>query len=209
MSTPKLEPFGDAAYRMTLPDAELDGRTARALLDALRAVPGVVDAIVTEGDALVTFDPASPPDPALVSRAVTSSSSAPHSPTPPAEHVVTVRYDGPDLDDVARATGMSRADVIRAHSAGEYEVAFLGFLPGFAYLRGLDARLVLPRRPTPRSRVAPGSLGIAGPYTGVYPFASPGGWHLLGQAVDFVLFDPRTGARLTAGDRVRFVPMEP
>jgi UPF0271 protein len=119
-----------------------------------------------------------------------------------------VRYDGPDLDGVARAAGMTRADVVRAHASRLYDVALMGFLPGFAYLRGLDPRLSMPRRGTPRARVAALSVGIAGPYTGIYPFASPGGWNLLGTVVGFEPFDAATGARLQLGDRVRFAPEE-
>jgi KipI family sensor histidine kinase inhibitor len=100
---------------------------------------------------------------------------------------------------------MARAEVVAAHSAPTYVVVTLGFQPGFAYLRGIDPRLVLPRRATPRPRVPALSVAIAGPYAGVYPFESPGGWHLLGTAIDFVPFDPEHGAALAVGDRVRFV----
>ncbi|HEX3344918.1 MAG TPA: carboxyltransferase domain-containing protein, partial [Polyangiaceae bacterium] len=121
------------------------------------------------------------------------------------EHTVRVRYDGLDLDEVAAASGLSRHEVGAVHRVAAYEVAAIGFLPGFAYLRGLDPRLVLPRRATPRTRVPALSVAVAGPYTGVYPFASPGGWHLLGTAVGFAPFDATTGAALSLGDRVRFV----
>lgn len=120
---------------------------------------------------------------------------------------IAVRYDGTDLDDVARATGLTTDDVIGAHHGTTYEVAFCGFAPGFAYLRGLDPRLHLPRRPTPRTSVPAGSVAIAAEYSAVYPRSSPGGWHLLGTT-DAVLFDPdrRPPALLTPGARVRFVP---
>lgn len=95
--------------------------------------------------------------------------------------------------------------MVALHTGAVYEVAFVGFLPGFAYLRGLDPRLVLPRRAAPRTRVPALSVAVAGPYAGVYPFAAPGGWHLLGTAVDFAPFDAVTGAAMAAGDRVRFV----
>jgi UPF0271 protein len=121
---------------------------------------------------------------------------------------VKVRYDGPDLGDVARATGLSAAEVARLHWARDYVVAQVGFLPGFAYLRGLDGRLVVPRRGAPRTRVPARAVGIAGPYTGVYPFESPGGWNLLGTAVDFTPFVPERGATLELDDRVRFVPCQ-
>jgi UPF0271 protein len=111
------------------------------------------------------------------------------------------------LSDVARQIGASQEDVISLHTAAEYVVAMVGFLPGFAYLRGLDLRLVVPRRPTPRPRVSARSVAIGGPYTGVYPHASPGGWHVIGTAPDFISFDVRRGASLAVGDRVRFTPV--
>src|SRR5690606_13055047 len=104
-------------------------------------------------------------------------------------HEIAVRYDGPDLADVAERTGCSIADVIALHSAREYAVLAIGFAPGFAYLGELDPALVLPRRDTPRTRVPAGSVAIAGAQTGIYPRVSPGGWHLLGTT-DAVLFDP-------------------
>jgi KipI family sensor histidine kinase inhibitor len=112
-------------------------------------------------------------------------------------------YDGPDLDEVARATGLSTDEVIGAHVGATYEVDTLGFAPGFAYLVGLDTRLHLPRRATPRSRVPAGALAIAGEYTAVYPFASPGGWSLIGRVDEPMCEGHR--ARLSLGDRVRFV----
>jgi len=125
----------------------------------------------------------------------------------PAEHAIEVVYDGPDLDDVARLTGLSPAEVAELHASRVYVVELVGFLPGFGYLSPLDPRLVVPRRASPRPRVAAASLAIAGLYTGIYPLASPGGWHLVGRAVDASLFDPaRTPPSLFApGDRVRFV----
>jgi UPF0271 protein len=194
-----LEAFGDAAFRAHLPE----GAPSRAVFESLRALPGVVDAVVTERHALVTFDPAAPP--AGVGDAIERALSGPAPASRPRAHAIAVRYDGRDLDDVARAAGLSREDVVARHVQAAYVVAAIGFVPGFAYLRGLDPRLVLPRRAAPRPRVPAGSVAIAGPYAGVYPLASPGGWHLLGTALDAVLFDPRVGATLALGDRVTFV----
>lgn len=120
---------------------------------------------------------------------------------------IPVRYDGADLHHVAAATGLDLDQVISAHAAPTYEVAFCGFAPGFGYLRGLDERLHLPRRPTPRVSVPSGSVAIAAAYTAVYPRSSPGGWHLLGTT-DVVLFDPgrEQPALLAPGTSVRFVP---
>jgi len=123
----------------------------------------------------------------------------------PAEiHTIDVVYDGDDLESVAAAIGRSKEAVIALHSDAEYRVAMLGFLPGFAYLRGLAPELRLPRR-APRPRVPAASVAIAAEYTGIYPFASPGGWHLLGRARGFEAFGPN-GAALAIGDVVRFVP---
>jgi UPF0271 protein len=193
-----LEVFGDAAWRVRLPP----GANGRAVLDALRALPRVVDAVVSERHALVTFDPSEPPD--GVETAVERALSARGSPNRTREHVVSVRYDGMDLDEVARAVGMKPEEVTARHSGQTYLVAAVGFLPGFAYLRELDQRLAVPRRATPRPRILGLSVGIAGPYTGIYPFASPGGWNIIGTAIAFAPFDARLGATLGLGDRVRF-----
>jgi UPF0271 protein len=199
----RLEPFGDAAFRIRLPD---EADTA-ALRDALKALPRIIDVVVTEHHALITFDPESPPD--GVDGVVDDSLGALPRVRAPTTHLVQVRYDGPDLEEVARAVGMTPRQVISLHNEPDYVVAAVGFLPGFAYLRGLPARLEIARRTSPRTRVAPLSVGIAGPYTGIYPFASPGGWSLIGTALDFTAFDAQRGARLALGDRVRFVENEP
>jgi KipI family sensor histidine kinase inhibitor len=102
---------------------------------------------------------------------------------------IAVVYDGPDLDAVARATGLSTDDVVERHRAGRYVCAFCGFAPGFGYLTGLDPALHVPRRATPRTRVPAGSVAIAAEYTAVYPSVSPGGWHLIGRT-DAALWDP-------------------
>jgi KipI family sensor histidine kinase inhibitor len=123
-----------------------------------------------------------------------------------AQVVIEVRYDGPDLADVASLTGLAVEEVVARHTARTYSVAFLGFSPGFPYLLGLDPTLRVPRLDSPRTAVPPGSVGIGGDQTGVYPSATPGGWRLLGRT-DAVLFDigrdPVT--LLAAGDTVRFV----
>ncbi|MFE7571723.1 allophanate hydrolase subunit 1 [Streptomyces sp. NPDC057539] len=121
-----------------------------------------------------------------------------------------VSYDGPDLAEVAALWGVPPEEVARIHSAAEFRVAFCGFAPGFGYLTGLPARYAVPRRPTPRTAVPPGSVALAGPYTGVYPRSSPGGWQLIGTT-DTVLWDPdRVPAALLApGTRVRFVATRP
>lgn len=116
---------------------------------------------------------------------------------------------GPDLEHVARHTGLSPAEVVKRHTAPEYVVYFIGFQPGFPYLGGLDHTLATPRRAEPRVSVAAGSVGIGGSQTGIYPAASPGGWQLIGHSA-LQLFDPGNNppTLLQPGDRVRFVASE-
>jgi KipI family sensor histidine kinase inhibitor len=120
---------------------------------------------------------------------------------------IPVRYDGPDLADVAAHWGVPEREVARIHGATEFRVAFCGFAPGFGYLTGLPPRYDVPRRATPRTAVPAGSVALAGPYTGVYPRSSPGGWQLIGTT-DTVLWDHARvpAALLSPGTRVRFVP---
>jgi KipI family sensor histidine kinase inhibitor len=117
--------------------------------------------------------------------------------------------NGPDLAEVARQVGLSAEEVVGLHAGADYTVAALGFSPGFPYLTGLPERLRVPRRDTPRLAVPAGSVAIAGGQAGIYPFATPGGWHVLGRSA-VKLFDPREAepALLRTGDRVRFVPVE-
>lgn len=121
-----------------------------------------------------------------------------------------VVYDGPDVATLAALTGLTSDDVVRLHAAGDYEVVFCGFSPGFAYLRGLDPKLDLPRRETPRLSVPVGSVGVAAGYTCVYPSASPGGWHLIGRTPSLLWnVDHDPPALLTPGRRVRFRDVTP
>jgi 5-oxoprolinase (ATP-hydrolysing) subunit B len=119
-------------------------------------------------------------------------------------------YDGTDLAEVAAASGLSVEAVIDLHRGAEYRAAFCGFAPGFAYLTGLAAVLHLPRRANPRPSVSAGSVAIGADFTGVYPTASPGGWHLLGHT-DVAMWDPARArpALIEPGDRVRFVAVHP
>jgi len=115
---------------------------------------------------------------------------------------------GPDLKEVAALHRMTEAKVVELHTAKEYLVYFLGFVPGFAYLGELPEALVTPRLATPRRIVPPGSVGIAGNQTGVYPFVTPGGWRLLGRTPLAMFQKDREGLSLLAiGDHVRFSPI--
>ena len=111
----------------------------------------------------------------------------------------------PDLDDVARYAELSTKEVVDLHSSADYRVACIGFVPGFTFLAGLPKKLATPRRDTPRKQIPPGSVGIGGAQTGIYPLRSPGGWNLIGRT-PLRLFDSQKDppTLLRAGDRVRF-----
>jgi inhibitor of KinA len=115
---------------------------------------------------------------------------------------------GEDLEALARSRNLTVEEVIAIHCAASYHVHMLGFVPGFAYLGGLDARIAMPRRDTPRPRVHAGSVAIAGEQTCVYPLDTPGGWQIIGRT-PLQLFTPDASppCLLNAGDTVRFKPI--
>ncbi len=114
----------------------------------------------------------------------------------------------PDLEQVANRCNLTLDEVVELHCQPDYQVFFLGFMPGFAYLGGMDCRLATPRKESPRVQIPAGAVGIAGNQTGIYPLASPGGWQLIGQTpVSLVDFKTSPPAVLQAGDRVRFFPI--
>lgn len=122
-------------------------------------------------------------------------------------------YEGefaPDLDDVACLTGLTRGDIVALHSSTRFHVYMLGFLPGFPYMGDLPEVLALPRRANPRTRVPAGSISIAMTLTAIYPYESPGGWHLIG-ATPVRLFDARQAspALFNPGDAISFEPIDP
>ena len=121
---------------------------------------------------------------------------------------VPTRYDGPDLDDVAHASGLSVDELVRAHTSRDHVAYFIGFMPGFAYCAGIDERIVAPRLASPRSRVPAGSVAVADGQTAVYPADSPGGWRILGHT-ELVVFDAARDepALIRPGDRLRFVAL--
>lgn len=120
-------------------------------------------------------------------------------------HRIDVRYDGPDLDEIAEATGLGRGALIDRHIAARWTVAFTGFAPGFGYLVSDDWPFDIARRASPRTAVPAGAVGFAAEFCGVYPRETPGGWQLIGAAAA-PLFDPNAAepALLAPGDTVRF-----
>ena len=197
--TPAVRPVGDRGALIELPDGAAALRLARALAgrsDLVDVVPGHCTVLVTwAGDER-------PHDLEQLAASVLVAGLAPELTTCVEIPVV---YDGADLEEVARLVGLSPEEVVERHVAAEYIVGFIGFAPGFAYLVGGDERLAVPRLPRPRERVQAGTVAIAGPYSGVYPRESPGGWRLIGRT-SLALFDPQRAspALLSSGDRVRF-----
>lgn len=172
-------------------------------------IPGITDVVASYESITVHYDPLrigySDLKLRLGSRAATAESVI-HTGNQKT-HRIPVTYDGEDLDEVAKRTGLTIREVITIHSAQTYRVLVIGFVPGFAYLGQLDPRLVLPRRESPRKQVPAGSVAIAEAQTAVYPSATPGGWHLIGTS-PAKLFDPdnERPARLSVGDQVEFIP---
>ncbi len=115
---------------------------------------------------------------------------------------------GPDLAYVAEYNGLSIEEVIQIHTENEYLVYMIGFAPGFPFLGGMDERISTPRKETPRLAIPPGSVGIAGKQTGVYPLETPGGWQIIGRTpLDLFLPDMSPPTLLQSGDKIRFVPI--
>ncbi|MGW0149287.1 5-oxoprolinase subunit B family protein [Streptomyces sp. NPDC003333] len=199
-------PVGDDALLVEVSSGEearaLHAELLRRRAEGLLAVREIVPAART-----VLLDGLADPDRLAAELAV---SDVPPAPAHARDVVqLPVRYDGPDLADVAAHWGVSPDDVARIHAGTEFSVAFCGFAPGFGYLTGLPERYDVPRRATPRTAVPAGAVALAGPYTGVYPRSSPGGWQLIGTT-DAVLWDhTRVPAALLApGTRVRFAPVD-
>lgn len=198
----RFTPLGDAALQVR---TEL----AHELLAELRRapLPGVTEAVPALGVVTLLFDPLRT-EPGAVQAAAEDRLDRlrPASPATEREVVIPVRFGGPDLAWCAEHVGRGEAALIRAVCAAPLRVAFLGFTPGFAFLTGLPTDLQMPRLPTPRERVPAGSVALGGPWAGVYPRETPGGWRLIGHT-DAPLFDLGRPEPVLwrPGDRVRFV----
>ena len=205
-----IQPFGEGALLV-----ELDGPGRAQLLDAeLRRSPPPWLRATTPALAsvLVEFDPLAV-DADAVRGVIAEAHRALQSPAPGHGRLRTIPVvyggeHGPDLDDVARLTGRSAADVVALHSGSDLRVLFAGFAPGFAYLGELAAELSVPRLETPRTRTPAGAVAIAGTMSGIYPSELPGGWRVIGRT-PILLFDPQRDppAYLVPGDRVGFEPI--
>lgn len=207
-------PLGDHAVLITLGDgiSEATNRCVReaSLSIAAANIPGVTDIVPAFASVAVHYEPGPgrmQNEVVTALRSVLANRSALELPAPRLVEI-PVCYGGdlgPDLEELASAHDLTPSEVIALHTAGEYLVYMVGFMPGFAYLGGLPEQLVTPRRTSPRTVVPAGSVGIGGQQTGVYPLDSPGGWNLIGRT-PIEMFDIRReeSTLLASGDRVRF-----
>ena len=192
--------------------SERTGARVSALRDALlrERLPGIREAAPAYASLLVRFDPFALDYQALCATLYRLEAGLGEASADPGRLVeLPVCYGGgfgEDLPFVAARAGMCEDEVVRLHSGRDYRIYMLGFLPGFPYLGGLDARLHTPRLETPRTRIPAGSVGIGGQQTGVYPRESPGGWRLIGRTP--VPLDDPERLPYRAGDRIRFVPID-
>lgn len=194
-------PYGDRALLVEVGDLDAVASVRAALERA--PLPGQQELVPAARTVLIRLDrPPADTDVALLRRLPLSDSGA-AAETPLV--TVPVHFDGPDLAEVSSRTGRPVPELVEELTGLELTVAFGGFSPGFGYLTGLPEHLHVPRRETPRTRVPAGAVGLAGPFAGVYPSASPGGWQLVGHT-DVVLFDVDRDppALFRPGVRVRF-----
>ena len=215
MNYPVL-PCGDCAVTVQVGKdiSEETNQKVVSLLQTLQeaAVPGVRELVPSYSAVCVHYDPAVLPYETLLDKLNALELKELTSHDASQEIVeIPVCYGGeygPDLDFVAQHNGLSPEEVVAIHSGGTYLVYMLGFLPGFVYLGGLDKRICVPRLETPRTRIEPGSVGIGGSQTGVYPVASPGGWRILGRTYR-KFYDPARKEPILckAGQYIRFVPI--
>jgi inhibitor of KinA len=212
----RIVPAGDSAIMVEFEeriDTAVNARVIR-LADAIQVavIPGVRDVVPTYRSVTVFFEPIRTDFKQLVDclqREAKRPGSASVEERSPISVPVCYGSDlGPDLAEVAAFAGMSADEVVAVHAVATYRVFMLGFVPGFAYLGVVDPRIAMPRRKTPRVRVPPGAVGIAGTQTGIYPTETPGGWRLIGRT-PVKPFDAGRPAPFLfrAGDAVRFVPI--
>ncbi|TMB76743.1 MAG: 5-oxoprolinase subunit PxpB [Chloroflexi bacterium] len=205
-----IHPLGDTALLAELGtrlDTAVNTRSI-ALASALKKRRDVRQAVAGAASVTVQFDPDQVTHVALAAAIRRLASKRPPMEEPGRLHRIPVVYDGPDLQAVASALGLSQQKVVEIHSRPIYRAFLIGFVPGWAYLGPLPDELVLPRRPDPRRQVPAGSVAIAGHQTGIYPLTSPGGWHLIGRtSVRLFLPDSDPPSLFRAGDRVKFFPI--
>jgi KipI family sensor histidine kinase inhibitor len=211
---PRIVPLGDSCLSIVFAekiDPAINAQCiAMAGLLAQAGRPGIRDIVPTYNAVTVYFDPLRI-DPEDLSTELTVLAGTDFAdPAPDREPIsIPVEYggeSGPDLPSVAEFARCSEAEAVQIHARKVYRVYMLGFLPGFAYMGTVDARIAMPRLSTPRLRVSAGSVGVAGSQTGVYPCDTPGGWRIIGRTATKMFDSSRDAAfLLRPGDLVKFV----
>jgi len=203
----RLHPLGDAALLAELGtrlDTSVNTR-AIALAAALKKRRDVRQAVAGCASVTVHFDPDQTTYDTLGAAIKRLATKRPPMEEPGRLHRIPVVYNGPDLDAVASALGLSAERIVELHTRPIYRVFLVGFVPGWAYLGPLPEELELARRSVPRMQVPTGSVAIAGRMSGIYPLPTPGGWHLIGRtSVRLFLPDSDPPCLFRAGDRVKF-----
>lgn len=211
---PRIENVGEDALLLHFGeriDAAINARVHAADQRIRQALPQL-ETIPAYASVLLRFDPfvwsddaGQTPHQAVTQAVLLALQHAEHELASPRRIEIPVFYDGEDLAALAQHAQLSVEQAIARHTGGDYQVAMLGFAPGFAYLLGLDPALAMPRRAEPRLRVPAGSVAIGGSQTGIYPKPLPGGWQLIGRT-PLRLFDPTapSPSLLRPGDRVNF-----
>ncbi len=206
----RVHPLGDTALLAELGtrlDTGLNTR-AIALAAALKKRRDVRQTVAGAASVTVQFDPDLVTHDALAAAIRRLATKRPPLEEPGRLHRIPVVYDGPDLETVSSQLRLSIRQVIEVHGRPIYRAFIVGFVPGWAYLGPLPEELILPRRSMPRTQVPAGSVAIAGQMTGIYPLATPGGWHLIGRtSVKLFLPDSDPPSLFRAGDRVKFFPV--
>lgn len=221
MTTPRITSVGDTAFNVEFGDGIDPGINAlvtrlKGAVDRARAaghLAGLTETVPTFRSLLVQYDPIltsrAELEPAILNLAHAADAGA----APSARlWSIPVCYDadlGEDLDELAAARGLDRDQAIALHCGAEFFVYMLGFMPGFAYMGGVPDALRRKRRSSPRLKVPAGSVALADQLCAVYPWESPGGWHLIGRTpVNFFDLGRQPSGLLAAGDRVRFHPID-
>jgi len=220
LTLPIFNPLGDRAVLMDFENAGEGGAETTAKIAALisrRKLVGVLDVVPAFSRISIHYDPVllagdrkqSPYDRIVTDlQKLLNEKNSLALPIESREFRIPVCYDtkfGLDLTDLAKSRGLSVDEVIDMHCTPTYVVGAIGFAPGFPYLEGINPKLIVPRRANPRVRVPAGSVAVAANYTGIYPSALPGGWHIIGRTnTSLFSFEDNGGALLRVGDRVSF-----